>query len=31
VTTLILIACRVGERRWRAQGLDIDDDKPLPD
>jgi hypothetical protein len=30
VTLLILIIClRVGEKRWRAQGLDIDDRKPL--
>jgi hypothetical protein len=27
---LLLIVClRVGEKRWRAQGLDIDDRTPL--
>lgn len=32
VTLVILIIClRIGEKRWRAQGLDIDDRKPLLD
>ncbi|MFN6109213.1 MAG: sodium-dependent transporter [Planctomycetota bacterium] len=32
VVALILIGCvYIGERRWRAEGLDIDDDKPLVD
>ncbi|MGH7898071.1 MAG: sodium-dependent transporter [Candidatus Binatia bacterium] len=29
-TLLVLVVClRIGERRWRAQGLDIDDREPL--
>ncbi len=32
VTLLILIVClRIGEKRWRAQGIDIDDRQPLTD
>ena len=32
VTALILIGCLVvGEKRWRAQGLDIDDKNPIKD
>lgn len=32
ITLLILIIClRVGEKRWRAQGLDIDDRQPITD
>jgi SNF family Na+-dependent transporter len=31
-TLLLLIVClRIGEKRWRAQGLDIDDRKPITD
>jgi SNF family Na+-dependent transporter len=31
-TILLLLAClAVGEKRWRAQGLDIDDTKPIVD
>lgn len=31
-TLLFLIVClRIGEKRWRAQGLDIDDRKPITD
>ena len=26
---LILVMVRIGERRWRAQGLDIDDRNPI--
>jgi hypothetical protein len=29
IAVLLLLMVRVGERRWRAAGLDIDDDNPL--
>jgi hypothetical protein len=31
VTVLLIVCLAIGEKRWRAQGLDIDDRQPLTD
>jgi hypothetical protein len=31
VTVLLVVCLVIGEKRWRAQGLDIDDRKPIVD